>query len=210
MLRKIKSPAVKANLPSSPIVHIDSFCVSREGLFVDKLGNTFDCDSSLSLWTDGISSGKIVIGQSFLNLMNFSISFSIKSNSNSVIRPVIFGDRSANGFWLEVHGEMFLWRDNSGIVCNAVFDPVNTIGITRNNKTISFYKDGSTLITTQIYEDTENSTVFDMPDGCKINHMIIYNRTLTDDEMMNLHNCNFQRSSGLDSFGYRNSSQSIG
>lgn len=210
MLRKVKSPAVKANLPDSPIVHIDSFCVSREGLFVDKLGNTFDCDRSLSLWTDGISSGKIVIDQSFFNLTNFSISFNIKSNSNSVIRPVIFGDRAANGFWLEVHGEMFLWRDNSGIVCNAAFDPVNTIGITRNNKTISFYKDGSTLITTQIYGDTENCTVFDMPDGCKINHIIIYARTLTDDEMMKLHNCNFQRSSGLDSLGYRNSSQSIG
>ena len=210
MLRKVKSPAVKANLPSSPIVHIDSFCVSREGLFVDKLGNTFECDDSISLCTDGISSGKITIGQSFLNMANFSISFSIKSNSNSVIRPVIFGDRSANGFWLEVHGGMFLWRDNSGIVCHEVFDPVNTIGIIRKNKTISFYKDGSTLVTTQIYEDTENSTVFDMSDGCKINNVIIYNRTLTDDEMMNLHNCNFQRSSGLDSLGYRNSSQSIG
>lgn len=207
MLKKIKSPALNAEIPVNPVIHIDSTCVSGESLLIDKTGNTYECSESISMWTDGISNGDIYIGLNLLNQPNSAMSFFFQSNKDILLRPLILGNRNNNGLWLEIQNGNYFWRRRSGVVSNGVFKAAGTFGIVRQYDLIRFYFDGSEVLETSFSLNTENSTSISIEENDKINNFFIYNRTLSAFEMNMLYLTNCRRIQGLDSLGYMNTTQ---
>lgn len=209
MRKEIKSPAIKTSVPYTPVINIDSYCAVNSGLFVDKQGNTYDCDETLSMWTDGISYGNIYIGRSFLNTPNSTVCFTYKKASKALIYPVIFGNRSSNGFWLEIQRNNYRWRNNSGTILLGEICDKHHFGIVRIGTEVKFYIDGLLLLSRNLSINTENSTQLSIPDGDKINHFISYEQSLTEQEMYGLYLENAGRTKGLDRLGYMNTIQSF-
>lgn len=209
MFKRISSSAERVLAPATPFAYIDESCISSSQNIVDNMGNTFSCTDALKHWTDGIASGSIYINQSLINETAFSLSVIFKSANATTRYPITFGSRSENGVWLEVGNGIFRFRSNAGTLFSGVFTDMFTFGVTKSGTTFRFYLNGVFVSETTQTVNTENEITITINDTDRINNILLYKRTLTDDEMKTAFKLYFTTSGGIDHYGYPNRQQEL-
>lgn len=196
-------------MPPDPFSHIDSNCVASDGNFVDGAGNTFRCSEGLEFWTDGISSGTIRLDQSPVNSVNFSMSVRLSCPGSALRVPVAFGDSMENGVWLETQAEVFRFRSNAGVLFSGTAETAFTFGLTKSGSIFRFFHQGIPVAERTSELVTENQTTISLGGDDRLDNLLFYKRTLSDQEMNDLYSLDFRSSTGLDHLGFLNSTQSF-
>ena len=209
MRREINSPAIRVQIPDDPFMHIDFSCSAFDGSLIDKTGNTYSCSESIEFWTNGFSSGTVSLGRSPINSINFSMNFWMLSTGNALKYPLIMGNRSENGIWLECQGNSLRFKSNAGTLFSGIFEKSFTFGLTRSSTTLRFFLNGVFQQETMLNASTENSGEINIMSDDRMNHFLMYGKTLTDSAMSDLYSLTFQSSKGFDHLGYLNSIQSF-
>lgn len=207
MLREIKSPAIKSDVPNDPYIHINNSCQAIESNLIDEVGNTYICSPEIEFWTDGISNTTINIGRSLINFTEFSLNIAFKPSSTALNKFIVFG--SENGVWFETQNNTVRVRSNSGTFFSQSVSDYFSVGIVKNSLNLRFFVNGEFIQESNRPIQTENNTVINVGESDRFNHFVGYNRVLTDNEMRTLYYLNFKRSTGIDFLGYRNSSQAF-
>lgn len=206
MRKEISSPAIRVEIPENPFSYIDCKCIADNKHFVDKMGNTFNCENGINFWTDGIAGGKISLDQSPINSELFSLSICFSGGTKY---PVVFGDIETNGIWIEIRNNFYLLRNNMGTMFSQEFKNKFTFAFTKNGSHYLFFNDGILSGESFFSTKTTNVTTIQANSNDRLINLIMYNRLLSDLEVKDLYLLDFKSSSGIDHLGFKNSVQSF-
>lgn len=206
MRKEIISPEVETRIPDAPSCRIDSGCSADGTRFADRVGNTFDCGSGISFWTDGISDGVLVLDRSPINAERFSMSICFTGRTRY---PLVFGDRLTGGLWLELDDAAYRFSSGEGTMFSHPREEHFTFALTKDGSRYRFFHDGVGVSESSCAYATTGRTTVTIDSGARLVNLLMYDRILSDAEVADLYRCDFRGSLGLDHLGFRNTVQSF-
>ena len=206
MRKEISSPAIKPVIPEAPFSWIDVNCNASGNSFVDRMGNTFQCNEEIGFWTNGITNATLRLDQSPINSELFSLSLCF---SGKEPYPLFFGNSEESGVWLEIANGVYRFRNNAGILFSHSFENKFTFALVKENSQCRFFHNGNYITGAALNTVTSNNMTIRSGLNDRLVNLFMYKRAVTDMEISALYSVDFQSSKGLDHLGFQNSIQSF-
>ena len=212
MLKRLSHKTIEDPIPNY-ILNIDHNCsVSKSGHAIqDKIGNFYSYSKEISQSFSGFSNFDMAIEGNAFDLSSFSLFFLLRSFSDAECSPLIFG----NGLWLNIKNGLVTFKSNLRTFFSSSLDHYSklgydlTFGMVKNQNGISFMVNGKNIEISGLNIGSGIGMTFSVGVESYIDHMLLYEQELNEQEMRRLSSSFISLNSMLDGFGYLPTDQMI-